>query len=40
MPWKEYRLNRGEVLIGVFGSSYNYNYGLFKDLGFLIGKEE
>ena len=39
MKWKEIRLNHGEVIVGIYGSSYVYNYGLFKELGLLIGKE-
>jgi hypothetical protein len=40
MKFTEIRLNHGEVVVGIYGSTFKYNYGLFKELGLLIGKVE
>jgi hypothetical protein len=40
MQWKDFRLDHNEVIIGVYGEAFDYNYGLFKEFGFIIGKEE
>ncbi len=36
--WREFRLERGEQVIGFYGDSFEDYYSYFKRLGFIIAK--